>query len=360
MKSLFFRLGKYSLIRAVLLVLAVVIAVYLTVLIANMGGEMDNIRRAQIRYNVGMALGGDESIRRLPREQQLEIIDREVQRELERVGMNRPFIERSFRYLWVALSLDLGRAEYLSSDTGSRQVRTILLERLPSTLLLFATAEFILFFMGLFMALFLSRRYGSFLDKLTIALAPTSAAPGWFYGIFLILIFAALLGVLPWGGFAQPGLTPGTLAYNLSVLRHMVLPLSAIVIGALFASIYSWRTFFLIYSSEDYVELARAKGLSSQQVERRYILRPTLPPIITSFLLLIIGMWTGQIVLEMVFRWPGIGQLYFQAVSMSDTPVIIGVIVIYGYLLAATVFALDFVYAMVDPRVRVEAAGGGR
>jgi len=360
MKSLFFRLGRYSLIRAVLLLLAVVIAVYLTVLIANMGGELDNVRRAQIKHNVGMAMAGDESIRQLPREQQLALIEQEVQKELVRVGMDRPFIERSFRYLGIALSLDLGRAEYMSSDTGSRQVRKILLERLPSTLLLFATAEFILFFVGLFMALFLSRRYGSFLDKLTIALAPTSAAPGWFYGIFLILIFAAALQLLPWGGFAQPGLTPGTLAYNLSVLRHMVLPLSAIVIGALFASIYSWRTFFLIYSSEDYVELARAKGLSSQQVERRYILRPTLPPIITSFLLLIIGMWTGQIVLEMVFRWPGIGQLYFLAVSMSDTPVIIGVIVIYGYLLAATVFALDFVYAIVDPRVRVEAAGGAR
>lgn len=359
MKQTIYRLGLYSLSRATFLILAVIFAVYLTVLIANMGGELDRVREAQIRHSVGMELSADPAIRQLPRAEQLALIDSVVQKQLERLGMDRPFFpERSFRYLWIAMSLELGRAEYISSDTGSREVRSIILERVPSTLLLFATAELFLFFIGLFAALFLSRRYGSFLDRLTIGLAPSSAAPGWFYGIFLILIFAAGTGLLPWGGFAEPGLVRGTFEYNLSVLERMILPVTAIVIGSLFASIYSWRTFFLIYSSEDYVELARAKGLSPRAVERRYILRPTLPPIITGFLLLVISMWMGQIVLETVFRWPGLGQLYYRAVQMSDTPVIVGVIVIYGYLLAATVFLLDFFYAVVDPRVRVNIAGG--
>jgi peptide/nickel transport system permease protein len=128
------------------------------------------------------------------------------------------------------------------------------------------------------------------------------------------------------------------------------------VLSSLFASIYSWRTFFLIYSSEDYVELARAKGLSSRSIEMRYVLRPTLPPILTSFLLVLITMWMGQIVLETVFQWPGLGRTFYQAIQMADTPVMIGITVIYGYLLAATVFVLDFIYAVVDPRVRI---GGG-
>ena len=354
------RLGSYSLLRLVFLLLAVTVAVYLTVIIANMGGELDKIRKAQIRFNVGLELAQDQVFRQMPRQEQTAAIEELAELEYKRLGMDRPFFpERSFRYLQIAMTLNLGRAEYVSSDTGSREVRRILLERLPTTLLLFATAELFLFFIGLFMALFLSRRYGSFLDRLTVGLAPTSAAPGWFYGIFLIMIFAASLRVLPWGGYAEPGLIPGTVEYSLSVLKRMVLPVTAIVMGSLFASVYSWRTFFLIYSSEDYVELARAKGLSSRAVERRYLLRPTLPPIITSFLLLLISMWMGQIVLETVFRWPGLGQLYFQAVNLNDTPVIVGVIVIYGYLLAATVFLLDFVYAIVDPRVRIEAARGG-
>jgi len=143
----------------------------------------------------------------------------------------------------------------------------------------------------------------------------------------------------------------------LSTMKHMILPVTAIVISAVFAGAYNSRTFFLIYSSEDHVELAKAKGLSSGEVERRYVLRPTLPPIITGFLLMVITMWMGQIVLEAVFNWPGLGQLYYQAILMNDTPVIVGVIVIYGYLLAGTVFFLDFLYALLDPRVRVGLAG---
>ena len=88
----------------------------------------------------------------------------------------------------------------------------------------------------------------------------------------------------------------------------------------------------------------------------RYVLRPTMPPILTSFLLVLITMWMGQIVLETVFQWPGLGRTFYLAIGLNDTPVIIGITVIYGYLLAATVFVLDFIYAVLDPRVRVGAA----
>jgi peptide/nickel transport system permease protein len=125
----------------------------------------------------------------------------------------------------------------------------------------------------------------------------------------------------------------------------------------LFLTIYNWRTFFLIYSSEDYVEMAKAKGLSSREIERRYILRPTLPTIITSFALTLIGLWTGAIILETVFNWPGLGRALFQAIGLFDTPVIVGSTVIYAYLLAITVFVLDLFYAIVDPRVKVGGDG---
>jgi peptide/nickel transport system permease protein len=140
---------------------------------------------------------------------------------------------------------------------------------------------------------------------------------------------------------------------RLSVLRHMALPVAAMFISTIFISIYSWRTFFLIHSSEDYVEMARAKGLPSRLIERRYILRPTLSPIITSFALMLIGLWSGAIILEQVFNWPGLGTLLFQAIGHRDTPVIIGSVVIFAYLLAVTVFVLDILYAVLDPRVRV-------
>ncbi|HWP56775.1 MAG TPA: ABC transporter permease [Candidatus Acidoferrales bacterium] len=355
---IFARVARYIVGRGISLFITVVIGVYLAILIANMGGYVDEIRKAQIREQVGSTMLADPKMRALPPGEVRRLMDQQIELEEKRLGLDRHFIWRSFGYLKDALTLSLGRAERLTSDTGSRQVRAILLERLPATLLLFGTADLIIFFTAIFAALSLSRRYGSFLDRAIVALAPTSAAPAWFYGIFLILIFASVLHVLPFGGMVDVPPPESRLAYAASVLRHLVLPVAAILVGSLFIGIYNWRTFFLIYASEDYVEVAKAKGLPSGAIERRYILRPTLPPIITSFAFTLISLWGGAIILETVFSWPGLGRLLFQAVGQFDTPVIIGSVVIYAYLLALTVFLLDILYALVDPRVKVGGETG--
>jgi peptide/nickel transport system permease protein len=101
-----------------------------------------------------------------------------VQLDVERLRLDQPFIWRSFDYLNQAMRLNLGRAEHMHSDRGARDVYWIIVERLPATLLLFGTANFIIFFTSVFVALTLSRRYGSALDRSVIALAPSSAAPG--------------------------------------------------------------------------------------------------------------------------------------------------------------------------------------
>ncbi len=352
------KISRYLVVRAILLFFTVVVAVYITVLIANMGGHMDQIRRDQIKFDIAQAVYADPANVGVPSAELRRMVDERAELQYRRMGLDRPFIARSFDYLFTALSLRLGRSEYLTSDAGSREVQRILAERLMPTLVLLGTAGLLVFFLAIFISLSLSRRYGSIADRTVIALAPTSAAPGWFYGIFLILLFAAVLRVMPWGGMVAAPPPREPLAYALSLLRHLTLPVTAIVLGAIFGGIYNWRTFFLIYSSEDYVELARAKGLGSRAIQNRYILRPTLPTIITQFMLSVITMWMGAIVLETVFNWPGLGRLYLNAVNLGDTPIIVGVVVIYGYLLAGTVLLLDFIYALVDPRIRV--TGGNR
>lgn len=355
--SAFSRVAKYAGFRIVVLFFTVVAGVYLTILIANMGGYVDEMRRGAIREQIALTIQGDPSFQELSREVRNERMEEMVRIQEESLGLNRPFIVRSFDYLWDALTLNLGRADLMSSDSGSQQVRYILLERLPPTLVLFGTANLTLFFLALFVGLYLSRRYGSFLDKAMIALAPTSSAPSWFYGLFLILIFAAILGILPFGSMVDAPPPEDPLKYALSLAKHLILPVTAIIISQIFLNGYNMRTFFLIYSSEDYVEMAKAKGLSDREIERRYVLRPTLPTIITNFALLLIVMWQGAILLETVFNWPGLGRAYYQAIGLFDTAVIIGNTIIYAYLLAITVFVLDFVYALVDPRVRLGNEG---
>lgn len=352
------RIAVFTVVRLVALFITVLIGVYLSILIANMGGQVDELRMAQIRSTVSDAARADPAFFDMSAEDRNSLVERRINLEVERLGLDRPFIQRSFDYLYQAMRLNLGRAEQMHSDAGSREVYDIIVERLPATLLLFGTANFLVFFCSLFVALYLSRRYGSKLDRTVIGLAPSSAAPGWFYGIFLILIFGFLFPILPPGGMVEAPPPEGKGEYALSVLRHMILPVSAMFLSSIFISIYSWRTFFLIYSSEDYVEMARAKGLSSSVIERRYVLRPTLPPIVTSFALMLIGLWGGAIILEQVFNWPGLGSLMFRAIGARDTPVIIASVVIFAYLLALTVFLLDILYAILDPRVKLQ--GGGR
>ena len=332
------RILRYAVTRLIGLFVAIVVGVYLTILIANMGGHVDNIRKAQIRESVVMAIMGMQDQARLTPEEIVQFQESMVALEEQRLGLDKPFFIRSFIYLRQALTLRLGRSEQLVSDSGSREVRNIIMERLPATLVLFGTAQLLLFFTAVFAALFLSRRYGGWIDRLVVALTPTSAAPGWFYGMFLILVFASLLRLLPFGGMVDAPPPKETIPYLLSLVKHMILPVAAIIVSSIFLTIYSWRTFFLIYSSEDYVEMAKAKGLPSNMIERRYVLRPTLPTIITSFALMVIGLWTGAIVLETVFGWPGLGRLLYQAIGAYDTPVIVGSTVIYALLLGVTVF----------------------
>jgi peptide/nickel transport system permease protein len=350
------RIIKYLLKRGIIIFLTVVAAVYITIWIANMGGYVDEIVRGELYLSISQSIRQNPAYRHFNETQIKKLIDSLYTNELERIGFNKPFIYRSFIYLRDALSLNLGRALWISSDSGSRNVRIIILERLPNTVLLFTTTQLILFFIGLFAGLFLSRKYGSIADRLSVLLAPLSSLPGWFYGIFLILIFASFFRILPYGGMVDVPPPEDTWSYALSVLKHMILPVMSWLIAYLFINIYVRRTFFLIFSSEDYVELAKAKGLPESIIQRRYILRPTLPPIITDFSLTLIGSWMGAIITERVFNWPGIGSLFYLASVMFDTPILVGLVVIYAYLLAITVFVLELVYAAVDPRIRV----GGR
>jgi len=347
------RVSRYVLVRLLTLFVTVVISIYLTIMIANMGGYVDQIMRGEIRDRVTGSIAGNAAFVKMdPTVRQKLIADR-IAAEEERIGLNIPIAIRNFRYMSNALTLQLGRAINMTSDSGSKQVRLILLERLPATLLLMGISQLFLFFSSVFLALNLSRRYGNFWDKLVIALSPTSAVPAWFYGIFLILIFAALFRILPFGGMVDSPPPSNPIDYSLSLLKHLILPAVALIISSFFLSIYNYRTFFLIYSSEDYVEMARAKGLPPRDVEQRYILRPTLPNIITNFALLIITLWSGALFTETVFLWPGLGRTLYQAIGLYDLPIIVGSTIIYAYLLAMTVFLLDFIYALVDPRVKV-------
>ena len=130
---------------------------------------------------------------------------------------------------------------------------------------------------GIPLSLYLSRNYGGWFDKILNLLSPLSSVPSWVHGVLLILVFAVTLRMLPPGGMIDvpmPETRQGILA---SRLEHMILPVLAIFLSLLFQLVYSWRNYFMIYSNEDYVELAIAKGLDPSVVQKSTSCSPHCP-----------------------------------------------------------------------------------
>ena len=178
--STFIRVLRYSAVRLLTLFVTVVIGIYLTIMIANLGGYVDTIMRNDIRDRITQQYAASRSAQSMDPATRQKLIAESITLEENRIGLNTPVAVRNLRYLLNALTLNLGRAINMTSDSGSKEVRLIILERLPATLLLMGVSELSLFFISVFLALSLSRSYGSWWDKLVITLSPTSAAPPWF------------------------------------------------------------------------------------------------------------------------------------------------------------------------------------
>ncbi len=350
------RVARYLASRLFTIVAMVVIAVALTLFVANMGGYVDEIIRSEIRLAIaGMRQAG--WLNDVAPAERNQIIEETVWAMDEAQGLHQPLALRSVRWLERALTLRwgpatrMGRIEFRGVPTND--VRYLVLDALPRTLLLFGLANLLLFLTSVAIGLAMTRQYGGWLDRVVAVLTPLSAAPPWVYGIILTVIAIQV----PSLRFVTASFNdwPDTFewSYVPLILRHMLVPTLAIFLSKLFQSVYTWRTFFLIYRNEDYAEVAKAKGLPDRQIERRYILRPALPSVLTHFALLLSALWQEVIVLEYFFSVEGIGRLFIIALRRLDIPVTLAIVVTFAYLLALTVFLLDIAYLLVDPRVRV-------
>jgi peptide/nickel transport system permease protein len=349
---------KYLLKRAIFLILTLILSIYLTVVIANAGGLIDQIIMGQVRYDLRSNLAKQPGWSQLTSEEQTRILEERFNLTIRAKGLDKSFFERSFIYLYNALKLDLGRALFITSASGTKQVSIIIMERLPRTILLFTTGTIAYSILGLFIGLRMARKPGGFFDRISTFFAVvTQSIPPWFFGIMFILLFAYQLRplgiVVPFGGMVSVPPPTDPLNYAMDVLYHMALPIFTWIFSLFGSWAYITRNLTMQASAEDYVIAAKAKGLSEGQIVRRYVLRPTLPPIITSISLSLIASWQGAIITETVFDWPGLGSLFLRAIQALDPPVIVGLTVVYAYLLVITIFLLDLVYSFLDPRIKV-------
>lgn len=351
------RIFRYSIVRILTVLVTVGVGLYLTLTIINLGGYVDDVMKGQISEMI-LAYGMAGYFNDMAPEERTEAAAQLQWTLEEQMGLHEPFAIRTARWWFNGVTLQWGNAERLTSiDRESMLVKDVIFDRIPYTLLLVGAADVFLFFSCLGVAMMLSTRRGKFWDRLLASLTPISSAPSWVHGVILLAIFALELRILPYKGLFDGAVPDNPLKYALQIGEHMVLPVMAVILSVFFQGVYTWRTFFIVHTGEDYVELAKAKGLPERMIRRRYLLRPTLPSVITSFTMMLISFWEGAIALETLFQWPGLGNLFLRAIYAFDRPVVVGIFVLFAYLLGISVIVLDVFYAIVDPRVRISGNG---
>lgn len=250
------------------------------------------------------------------------------------LGLDQPLLVQYLHY-WQQVV----RGNFGESMKFHQPALPLVLDRLPATLQLAAAAFAIAAILGLGLGVTAGLTRGTRLDRLAMAITGVlQAAPSFFLGIMLILIFSVRLGWLPTSGY-------GT-------WQQLVLP--AVTLGAITAASIGrlTRSSLLDVVRADYVRTAHAKGLPMRAVVTHHELRNAALPIVTILGIELASLMTGAVIVETVFAWPGIGRLTIDSVATRDYPVVQAAVVVIAVVFVVVNLLVDLVYLWLDPRVQ--------
>lgn len=259
----------------------------------------------------------------------------QIEAAREELGLNGTLLERYFRYVKGMLTGDLG-----TSYVSKRDVMQTYLERLPNTLKLASVTMVVALAISIPLGIIAAVNQNSIKDTIAMVLALLGLSmPNFWLGLLLIMLFSLKLGWLPSGGYENGMLS-------------LILP--AFTIGAGLAAFMtrSTRSSMLDVIRQDYLRMARAKGVSERKVIRKHALRNALIPIITVFGVQFSNVLGGSVLAETVFAWPGVGRLVVDAIDQRDIPMVTGALVMTTMIVSIVNLLIDIVYAFVDPRIK--------
>ncbi|MBS7631521.1 ABC transporter permease [Candidatus Bathyarchaeota archaeon] len=345
-------LGKTLAVRGLTLIAVLFCVLLLTVAVIGATGVSDRILNAML----------NERLRGIRQVLSTQITDPdELNRAIEAIeddlihsyGLDQPWYVRMPSMLARIIILDLGNARTIQTFTGSRLVSDIILERLPNTILIMITVLIINFLVGLIIGVKSATRPGSLLDRfISIYSSISYAIPTWWLGLLMILVFSFYFRLFPFGGmFSAPPPTE-LIPRLLDLIWHAAMPIITLVIALSGSWIYITRSVVITTAQEDFVTVARAKGLSERLVMWRYIIRVAAPPILTNLMLGLAAYLGGAILTETVFSWPGMGLLYYHAIVSIDEALILALTYIFTLIYVISRFLLEVFYVILDPRVR--------
>jgi peptide/nickel transport system permease protein len=272
------------------------------------------------------------------------------------LGLDQPFFVQFWRFLLNAAQGEFG----LSLRQGAK-VSRLIAERFPATLELALVAAGLALLVGVPMGVYAALRRGRWLAQTLMALSLLGVSlPTFLIGILLILVFSVSLGWFPSFGrgdtVALGGWSTGLLTAD--GWHHLVLPAVTLAVFQLTLIMRLVRAEMLEVLRTDYIKFARARGLSDRAIHFGHALKNTLVPVLTITGLQLGGLIAFAIITETVFQWPGMGLLFIQAVTFADIPVMAAYLCLIALIFVTINLLVDLLYFAVDPRLRVDQAGG--
>ncbi|MFA1819601.1 ABC transporter permease [Virgibacillus oceani] len=262
----------------------------------------------------------------------------------ESFGLNEPLHTRFVIYFSNLLQGDLGE-----SYTYNAPVSEVIQEKLKVTLMLVILSETITIIVGTILGALAAKYRGRLIDSsisnITMVLY---CLPAFWIGMILILIFAVNLQLLPSSGMQSFG---GEYTGFVDLLRHIILPATTLFLVQLPIYVKITRSSVIEVAQEDFIKTARAIGYSENVVYRKFALRNALLPTVTIAGLSLSTLFTGSLLVETVFSWPGMGRMIFDAISARDYPLIMGGFIVTTFLVIIGTLITDLIYTYLDPRV---------
>jgi len=346
-------LKKFIGIRLITMFGVLMATLLLTVILV--GSNMDIVLKQGISFQVRSEITENPAIAKsFSSVDEFEsFVQDQIEQRRKALGLDTPWYspQRIGVTMYKILILDFGRATFLTSDSGSSDIKDILLEKLPRTILLFTTATLIISVIGIYLGALAGSKAGSKIDRLTSTFAVISSSfPVWWIGMIMIFLFAFVYQIFP--ARATPSIPPSDPGYIAALLYHMALPLITLVLIGFGSWAFLVRNFMIGIMQEDFITAKKTMGISQKKIIYSHALKNTAPPILTILALSLSGSLGGAIITEAVFDWPGMGRLYFEAITVMDLPVIIGATYVLTVFFLISIFIADLLYGYFDPRVK--------
>jgi len=268
----------------------------------------------------------------------------------QQFGLDRPLLDQYFNYLGNIIRMDFG----YSLNRYPSTVTDIISQALPWTFFLLLVTTILSFVIGnLLGALSAWPRAPRWARSIATPFVLLTGVPPVIMGILLLFFIGFRLKLLPLGGSYSIGVVPNwSWPFAFDILRHQMLPALSLILGSVGGWVLSMRGMGVTIQGEDYVNFAEHKGLTGGRIFRDYYLRNTLLPQVTGLALALGTVVTSAIIVEGLFGLPGLGTVLNAAIRANDFPVIYGIVLFITIAIAVLMAVLEFVYPLLDPRVR--------